>query len=285
MVYLVPGAGIFRNVDQIKIFSLTPHCPSLSPPSPSWVLPSSQVRSLRREVLPTKSVAEFVQQVRALGVRPDTVYVVEDFTVADHCPTAAIWRAQYQKARAREAALGPGPQAAGQGPSEAEPPPRRVLGLYNDTCWTVAVHVRGADARKHKERVVGLSYFVRVVGAVLALTPAPQMCLHLFTDDSTPDLLAPFLEHFPTAQLHLKPQSDARQTFHHLVTADVLLLSKSGFSHLAGMLSVGVKLALPFWHTTDCDRWWVRTSEKGQFNAMAFSALWQEYTQAHPLPV
>ena len=73
-------------------------------------------------------------------------------------------------------------------------------------------------------RVIGISYFQRVSAAIQTATEGHRTCIHVFTDDSSPDFFSSFMQQFPGAQLHLKPSADAKQTFHHLVVADVLLV-------------------------------------------------------------
>eukprot|EP00668_Euglena_longa_P001451 GGOE01001720.1.p1 GENE.GGOE01001720.1~~GGOE01001720.1.p1 ORF type:complete len:384 (-),score=92.38 GGOE01001720.1:233-1384(-) len=219
-----------------------------------WLLPQ-QVAGLRRELPPAKSLPEFLRHVETAGLHPDVVYIVPDFTVEDHCPSAPIWRQQYFTA------------AGSGGPATR---------FYPAGCWRVALHVRGADARKHRERAVSISYFQHVLQQVAGLTQGHQLCVHLFTDDGSPDHALPLQKAFPTLQVHLKGDANAVETFHHLVMADILLISKSGFSHLAGMISHGIKFAIPFWHSTNCDRWWIRASEAGHFNVTHFNLLWKE---------
>jgi hypothetical protein len=50
-------------------------------------------------------------------------------------------------------------------------------------------------------------------------------------------------------EVHEHIDSDFLSTFHHLINADILIGSKSGMSHLAGMLSEHIKLMPEMWHS------------------------------------
>jgi hypothetical protein len=46
-----------------------------------------------------------------------------------------------------------------------------------------------------------------------------------------------------------KIDSDFRDSFHDMVQADVLIGSKSGMTHLAGLMNDGLKLVPKMWHS------------------------------------
>ncbi len=57
-------------------------------------------------------------------------------------------------------------------------------------------------------------------------------------------------------------------TFHHMVSADVLVMAKSSFSYSAALFSSGIKIYLPFWHKPLKD--WIIVKENGSFNKKKF---------------
>ena len=50
-------------------------------------------------------------------------------------------------------------------------------------------------------------------------------------------------------EVHEHIDTDFLSTFHHLLNADVLIGSKSGMSHLAGMLGKHIKIMPKMWHS------------------------------------
>ncbi|MGH6991011.1 MAG: hypothetical protein ACREE3_14020, partial [Stellaceae bacterium] len=62
------------------------------------------------------------------------------------------------------------------------------------------------------------------------------------------------------ANLHVN--DDVFASFDNLVRADVLMMAKSSFSYVAGMLSEGIKLYEPFWHPPLAP-WIVRAPDGG----------------------
>ena len=61
---------------------------------------------------------------------------------------------------------------------------------------------------------------------------------------------------------------DVFATFHNLVEADILVMAKSSFSYSAALLSQGIVLYEPFWHSHLND--WVVIKEDGNFDHIQF---------------
>merc|ERR1712187_627732 len=99
-----------------------------------------------------------------------------------------------------------------------------------------AVHIRRNDVyqQQYSERFVPLwDYFVLIEKLRHKFT----CCIHVFTDGTRYDT-KPLAESDPLIIFHIR--ADLLQTFQSLVEADVLVLGKSDFSTLAGILSNGV---------------------------------------------
>ena len=65
-------------------------------------------------------------------------------------------------------------------------------------------------------------------------------------------------------------------TFHHMVSADVLVMAKSSFSYSAALFSKGVIIYLPFWHKPLKN--WVVVNKNGTFNEKKLKNLVQQKT-------
>jgi hypothetical protein len=114
--------------------------------------------------------------------------------------------------------------------------------LHQDAArLNVAVHVRRGDVTArgpHASRFTSNEFVASVVKEVLCaahskMTPA----VHLYSEGDASEF-GPLLD--LGATLHLGECAFA--TFHNLVNADVLVMSKSTFSYTAALLSIGVKI-------------------------------------------
>lgn len=157
---------------------------------------------------------------RALLSRHTVHEVAHCHKVTDHFPEA--WAAIAPELRKRYDAT-PKPELAGFDPARLN----------------VALHVRRGDvgsAGQFSERFTGndqiLAFFDALAGR---LAPYASPCFRLFSEGS-PEAFPGFAER--GIELHLN--EDVFTTFHHLVSADVLLVAKSSFSYLAGVLGGGV---------------------------------------------
>jgi len=75
---------------------------------------------------------------------------------------------------------------------------------------------------------------------------------------------------------------DALDAFFTLATADIVITSKSGFSHLAAVVSSGVKVMIPFWVVLDGISRIVPVDvqgDKGIFNETLFKAILCDYVE------
>ena len=143
---------------------------------------------------------------------------------------------------------------------------------------SVAVHIRRGDiVKKHSKngmikRLVPCAHFAKVIAWLRTIDTLEEIGgkvrpiawdVHIFSQGK--------MEEFTeiTEIIHVDPENvltfhldeDVFETFHHLASADVLVMSRSDFSFVAGLLSNGIKLFCPppFWHTAvpgwlECDR-------------------------------
>ena len=70
---------------------------------------------------------------------------------------------------------------------------------------------------------------------------------------------------------------DELASFNNIVLADILILSPSGFSYLAAIISYGLKIARnPWWHYIPEDNEWFRSNSEGVFNFQKFKEMVKE---------
>ncbi len=139
---------------------------------------------------------------------------------------------------------------------------------YDPEKINVAVHVRRGDVSKNgvnSFRYTDGRYIASLLQKLLSLLSETErdvsVCLYSQGDAGDfPEL------HEYEVTFHLN--ECVFTTFHNLVLADVLVMSKSAFSYSAALLSRGVKLYEPFWHSPLKD--WVVTNEHADFDPAAF---------------
>lgn len=102
---------------------------------------------------------------------------------------------------------------------------------------TVAMHVRRGDLPGHSRRYmpdpVNLNTIALLRSALGSLGCEPH--IHLFSQGS-PDMFRAYSE--AGCELHL--DTDVFAALHNLITADILIGARSGFSHLAALISNGI---------------------------------------------
>jgi len=134
--------------------------------------------------------------------------------------------------------------------------------LYSPQKLNIAVHIRRGDLLPGRQfsdlssRMLPDAWYLEILDAVLSASEKP-LAIHIFSEGKDgqyqSEIGAPFSwkEHFKqtTHEIHEHIDSDFLSAFHHLIHADILVGSKSGMSHLAGMLSTQCKLMPKMWHS------------------------------------
>lgn len=125
----------------------------------------------------------------------------------------------------------------------------------------VAVHVRRGDVAAMKQRGIGGwetryvhgDWFLQIMQSVAAQPGMAGVVFHIYSQGSRDEFT-----HFTAAgdcRFHL--DCSEYECFVNMVFADVLVMSPSGFSYLAGLLSTGRKIArVPWWHHLPDDPNW-----------------------------
>jgi hypothetical protein len=133
---------------------------------------------------------------------------------------------------------------------------------YQSEFLNIAVHIRRGDLLPGRQfsdlstRMLPDRWYIEIVKLIISQTKKP-LSIHIFSEGkhglyqsekgesfSWAQYFAhsghPVIEHIDTPFL---------ETFHHLLNADLFIGSKSGMTHLAGMLGNSVKLVPSLWHS------------------------------------
>ena len=120
----------------------------------------------------------------------------------------------------------------------------------------IAIHIRRGDVstRMHAERYVPLDYFQKIINALSILHKNAHF--FIFTEMS-PENTKEFID-FQNANknisLKMMTDMDILTTLEYLIKADVLVMSKSSFSYVAGLYNQNTVFYMDFWHAK-LDRW------------------------------
>ncbi|QWD64301.1 hypothetical protein [Polynucleobacter sp. MWH-UH2A] len=133
---------------------------------------------------------------------------------------------------------------------------------FDPSKLNVAVHIRRGDLLPGRQfsdlssRMLPDSWYLNIIDVVQRSMNKP-IAIHIFSEGKNGQYYsengAPFSwkEHFRNfpLEVHENIDSDFKSTFHHLLNADILIGSKSGMSHLAGMLGKHAKIMPTMWHS------------------------------------
>lgn len=130
----------------------------------------------------------------------------------------------------------------------------------------IAVHLRRGDVAQMasaktgdwQERYVSEEWFVNVMEAVREAVEYRPVAYHIYSQGSPNDF--PLVKGRPDCQFHL--DAGEEETLLNMSRADLLIMSPSGFSYLAAMLSEGIKIArYPWWHYIPDSPGWIRVGK------------------------
>lgn len=144
--------------------------------------------------------------------------------------------------------------------------------LYSNCNFNIAIHVRRGDIVKGQEnknpnllmRWQKNDYFSNVLSNVLKtnITDKP-IAIYLFSQGIESDFED--FKHFQN--LHFCLDMDARDSFLHMVYADLLITSKSSFSYKPALLNNGIKVCpKDFWHGYPNSKDWILADVDGRLD-------------------
>ena len=133
---------------------------------------------------------------------------------------------------------------------------------YNPTHLNIAIHIRRGDLLPGRQfsdlasRMLPDAWYLAILKAVTKVSAKP-IAIHIFSEGCDGQYYSesgsPFSwkDHFKTSNFEVAEYIDTSfiDTFHHLLHADILIGSKSGMSHLAGMLGEQIKVMPEMWHS------------------------------------
>lgn len=126
----------------------------------------------------------------------------------------------------------------------------------------VAVHLRRGDVAEmaHKqqsnwvERFVPEDWFAGVMEAVIEQYKGQSVIFHIYSQGVESDF--PLMSRMPNRVFHI--DANEQETLFNMTKADILVMSPSGFSYLAAILSDGVRIArAPWWHFIPERKGWI----------------------------
>lgn len=134
--------------------------------------------------------------------------------------------------------------------------------LFNPNKLNIALHIRRGDLLPGRQfsdlssRMLSDAWYLEILNTILNNLPG-SMVIHIYSEGKDGEYRSetgePFSwkERFQNSghEVHEHIDSDFMDTFHHLLHADILIGSKSGMTHLAGMLGNQIKLVPTMWHS------------------------------------
>jgi hypothetical protein len=107
----------------------------------------------------------------------------------------------------------------------------------------VAVHIRKQNTEdNHTLGVYNDVYFLNTIDYIRS-TYTDKTIFHIYSQGDEKNFL-----HFKNEDVVLHLNEPIESTFYSMVTAQILVMSKSSLSYTAAMLSDGIVYYLPFWH-------------------------------------
>lgn len=143
--------------------------------------------------------------------------------------------------------------------------------IYQENCLNIAVHIRRGDivigqttqAPGLTKRWLTTEYSANVVKELVSVIPKDKPYqIYVFSQGMPEDF--PELNDMPNLTYCL--DMSAKESFLHMVKADILVTSKSSFSYKPALLSDGIKICPPnFWHGYPEKEEWIVVDNDGTF--------------------
>jgi hypothetical protein len=125
--------------------------------------------------------------------------------------------------------------------------------FFDSNITNVAVHIRKQNTEdNHTLGVCGDDYFLDMIDYIRN-TYTGKTIFHIYSQGEEKNFL-----HFKNEDVVLHLNETIESTFYSMVTAQILVMSKSSLSYTAAMLSDGIVYYLPFWHKP-ASNWLIKT--------------------------
>jgi hypothetical protein len=144
--------------------------------------------------------------------------------------------------------------------------------FYTAGHFNIAIHIRRGDVADMKQsgdsnweqRWLNNDYFVNVLQQVLAAIPASKdVQVYIFSQGKKED----YPEFSQFSHINYCLDTNAYESFVHMVYADLLISSKSSFSYKPALLSKGIKICPGnFWHSYPSTNDFILADNDGTFD-------------------
>ncbi|MDB5036560.1 MAG: hypothetical protein JWQ35_88 [Bacteriovoracaceae bacterium] len=113
---------------------------------------------------------------------------------------------------------------------------------YDSKIQNMAIHIRLGDVLKNNEvdRLIPVSIYKSLIENLKTKFSGN---IHIFSQDT------PALDEIRNLDLEFHLDRDLPYTLSHMMKADILFISKSSFSYLAGLYNPNRVFYIPFWHS------------------------------------
>ena len=119
---------------------------------------------------------------------------------------------------------------------------------YNESFKNIALHIRRGDVNiiKYPSRFISNQEYIELLKKI----DLSNSVIHIFSEGKNEDF-QDIINNFPENNFEMHLNANIQKTFHSLVMADTLVLSKSSFSYCAGLLNkntIIANLITRWWH-------------------------------------
>lgn len=147
--------------------------------------------------------------------------------------------------------------------------------LYSEDHFNIAIHVRRGDIMADlsnpnlRMRYLSNEYFEKVLKQVIEnISVTKPVHIYFFSQGNPSDY--PEFSHYPN--LHWCLDMNGRDSFLHLVFADLLITSKSSFSYKPALINNGIKICpRNFWHEYPDTSDWILAVDDGSFDVSSLN--------------
>ena len=117
--------------------------------------------------------------------------------------------------------------------------------LYNDQTFNVAIHVRRGDvtSENHPLRFTSGAKLSKLINRIKGCLGSRKYQIWIFSISEDPDLRT-----IQSEYVRLVSSLDIFDVLDHLISADLLVTSKSSIGYLPAIIGERIVLYEPFWH-------------------------------------
>lgn len=144
--------------------------------------------------------------------------------------------------------------------------------IYDEKCCNIAVHIRRGDIvvgqktldPQLTQRWLTTEYYAKLLKDLISVIPQNQPYqIYLFSQGIPQDF--PELKDIPNLTYCM--DMPAKESFLHMVKADILVTSKSSFSYKPALLAKGIRICpTDFWHGYPKNECWIMVDEQQGMN-------------------